>query len=192
MKNPCWLVTDVKPYTDYTITITFLSGEKKRYDMHPHLNSPAFAPLKDLDLFLQAHAELHIVIWNDDIEIDAETLYEEGVLIEGVPCLDCYPPGQTSANDPDYYVYPAIFSYEEAGGIFVQFPDLDCATCGDDEHGAYLFAKELLGLVLYSLEEDNDPIPQPSLLSKLKLQPGEYASYVDVYMPEVRKDVITV
>lgn len=192
MKNPCWLVTDVEPHTDYTMTVTFLSGEKKRYNMRPHLDYPAYASLKDLDLFLQAHAKFHTVVWNDDIDIAPETLYEEGVLIEGVPCLNCYPPGKTSANDPDYYVYPAIFSYEENGGIFVQFPDLDVVTCGDDEHGAYLFAKELLGLVMYNLEEDNDPIPQPTLLSKLKLQPGEYASYVDVYMPEVRNDVITV
>lgn len=192
MKNPCWLVTDVNPNTDFTMTVTFISGEKKLFDMKSHFNDPAFSPLKNLDLFLQAHCALHTVVWNDDIDIEAETLYIEGDLLESVSCLDCYPPGYTIANDPDYYVYPAIFMPGENGGFTALFPDLDVMTCGDNEYGTYLYAKELLGLVMYSLEEDGDPIPQPSLLTELQLEPSEFASYVDVYMPEVRKQVIHV
>ena len=51
------------------------------------------------------------------------------------------------------YFYPAIFTYESGKEIAVVFPDLDCATGGNDDD-AFLSARELLGCVLCGLEED--------------------------------------
>lgn len=87
---------------------------------------------------------------------------------------------------PDRYFYPAVFSYEDGKGIAVVFPDLDVATSGENEDDALLAARELLGCVMFSLEEDGEPIPQPTPLNKLQLEKGEETVLVDVYMPSVR------
>lgn len=84
------------------------------------------------------------------------------------------------------YFYPAIFQYEEGQEISVLFPDLDCATCGVDDKDALLSARELLGCVLYGLEEDGEEIPAPTPLSDIKTQDNEKVVLIDVYMPSVR------
>ncbi len=84
------------------------------------------------------------------------------------------------------YFYPAIFQYEEGQEISVLFPDLDCATCGVDDKDALLSARELLGCVLYGLEEDGEDIPAPTPLSDIKTQDNEKVVLIDVYMPSVR------
>ncbi|MDO4280800.1 MAG: DUF2442 domain-containing protein [Peptococcaceae bacterium] len=77
--TPNWSVTAVEPHEDYTLTVTFVTGEKKRYDVRPLLKYPAFAPLKNLDLFMQAHVECATVVWNDDLDIAPESLYDKGI-----------------------------------------------------------------------------------------------------------------
>ena len=86
----------------------------------------------------------------------------------------------------DWYYYPAVLTYEDGQEIAVEFPDLDVATSGADDKDALLSARECLGLVLYGLEEDNEPIPEPSHLSDLKLAENERGILIDVYMPAVR------
>lgn len=87
---------------------------------------------------------------------------------------------------PDKYTYPAICEYDENGCISVWFPDLDVATDGDNEEHALYMGRELLGLVMCSLEEDDEPIPAPSHISELKLEDNQYPMMVDVYMPSIR------
>ena len=84
------------------------------------------------------------------------------------------------------YVYPAIFTYEAGQEIAVVFPDLDVATSGADDNEALLSARELLGCVLYGLEEDNEEIPSPTPLSDVTTAENERAVLVDVYMPSIR------
>ena len=84
------------------------------------------------------------------------------------------------------YFYPAVFTYEPGREIAVVFPDLDCATSGENEDDALLSARELLGAVLYGLEEDGEPIPAPSALNAVPTEENERAVLVDVYMPSVR------
>ena len=84
------------------------------------------------------------------------------------------------------YFYPAVFTYEEDQEIAVTFPDLDVATSGVDEADALISARELLGIVMFGLEEDNEPIPKPSSLKDLKLDENESAVLIDVYMPSIR------
>ena len=86
----------------------------------------------------------------------------------------------------DIFVYPAVFTYEEGKEIAVVFPDLDAATSGETDSDALFSARELLGCVLFGLEEDGEKIPAPTPLSDLKLGKNERGVLVDVYMPAVR------
>ncbi len=76
MKNPVWVVTGVKAQDDYTLLITFTSGEQRIYNARPLLEKAIYSPLKNLAFFLGAKAEYGTVIWNDDIDIAPEHLYE--------------------------------------------------------------------------------------------------------------------
>ena len=87
---------------------------------------------------------------------------------------------------PERYIYPAVFTYEEGEEIAVVFPDLDVATSGENDADALASARELLGAVLYGMEEDGDPIPAPTPLNAVKLEENERAALVDVYMPSIR------
>lgn len=84
------------------------------------------------------------------------------------------------------YFYPAVFIYEPEQEIAVTFPDLDVATSGENEDDALISARELLGCVLYGLEEDGEVIPAPTPLSLVDTQSNERAVLVDVYMPSIR------
>ena len=86
----------------------------------------------------------------------------------------------------DRYFYPAIFSYNDGEEIAVIFPDLDVATSGMDEDDALLSARELLGCVIFGLEEDEENIPEPSKLSDIKTEDNEKTVLIDVYMPAIR------
>ena len=85
------------------------------------------------------------------------------------------------------YFYPAVFTYEPDQEIAVDFPDLKCATSGEDDTDALLSARELLGCVLFGMEEDGEDIPAPTPLSDIETQPNERAVLVDVYMPSIRQ-----
>ncbi len=89
-------------------------------------------------------------------------------------------------KQPERYFYPAVFTYEPGQEIAVVFPDLDCATSGENDDDAFLSARELLGAVLYGLEEDGEPIPTPSALNTIQAEENERVLLVDVYMPSIR------
>ncbi len=85
------------------------------------------------------------------------------------------------------YFYPAIFTFEPGQEIAVVFPDLNCATSGENEDDAFLSARELLGCVLFGLEEDGEAIPSPTPLPDVALGKNERVLLIDVYMPSVRQ-----
>lgn len=87
----------------------------------------------------------------------------------------------------DRYFYPAVFTFTPEQEIAVDFPDLKCATSGTDDVDALLSARELLGCVLYGLEEDGEEIPAPTPLSEVAVQSNERAMLIDVYMPSIRQ-----
>ena len=84
------------------------------------------------------------------------------------------------------YFYPAVFTYEPGQEIAVVFPDLECATSGENDDDALLSARELLGCVLCGLEEDGEDIPCPTPLSDVTVEENERSVLVDVYMPSIR------
>ena len=60
------------------------------------------------------------------------------------------------------YLYPAIFSKEKEN-YNVSFPDIPgCITFGRSLQEAYDMAEDALCLILYSMEEDGDQIPEVS------------------------------
>lgn len=79
----------------------------------------------------------------------------------------------------DKFVFPAIFEPGEKKGYVVTFPDLPgCLTEGDNLQEAHLMAKEALELHLYGMEEEGEPIPEPSLPSNIKLTDGAFLSMI--------------
>lgn len=66
------------------------------------------------------------------------------------------------------YVYPAIF-HKENIGYSVTFPDLEgCYTSGNSLAEAIEMAEDVLALILYDKEENNEPIPNPSAIHEIK------------------------
>ncbi|MEE0740778.1 MAG: type II toxin-antitoxin system HicB family antitoxin [Emergencia sp.] len=87
----------------------------------------------------------------------------------------------------DRYCYPAVFGYDPTESeISVVFPDLNCATSGTTDEEALACAKELLGCVLFGLEEDGEEIPLPTHLSEVEAAANERTALVEVFMPAVR------
>ncbi|WP_025692310.1 type II toxin-antitoxin system HicB family antitoxin [Paenibacillus zanthoxyli] len=88
----------------------------------------------------------------------------------------------------DVYRFWALLDAADEG-ISVRFPDLPgCLTSGDTAEEAHAAAREALEGFLYVMEQDNDPIPDPSPLDAIlkQAEAGEAASEVHVYMPTVR------
>lgn len=71
---------------DFSLEVEFMNGEVKKYNMDYMLAQfPQFQTLKDDKRFFESvrvDAGGYGVSWNDDLDVDAQTLWEEGVLIE--------------------------------------------------------------------------------------------------------------
>lgn len=79
MKLPVWTVIDVKPTNDYSLILTFADGTKKVFSARSLLEKELYSRLKNLSFFLSARAECGTVVWDDDIDIAPEHLYENAV-----------------------------------------------------------------------------------------------------------------
>lgn len=89
----------------------------------------------------------------------------------------------------DYYIYPAIFNYEDKE-IAISFPDLPgCYSCGKDDEEALYMAKDALGLYIVSAEEDGEELKEPSKLNAIRLSKNERVILVEVNMPLFRESV---
>ena len=88
--------------------------------------------------------------------------------------------------NPNNYVYPAIL-YSDPDGISIEFPDLPgCLPCAQTMEDAFRNAKEALGLHLYGMEQDGDPIRGGQFIHSSSSKSGGVIIMVDVYMPPVR------
>lgn len=65
-------------------------------------------------------------------------------------------------------MYPACF-FKEENGYSVIFPDLDLATCGETMDDAMAMAVDCLAGRLRWLQQDGDPIPEPSPMNSIDL-----------------------
>lgn len=78
MRKPKWSVEDVQPHKNYTLTVKFHDGSVKFFDAAPLLEYAIYEPLKNPGFFMRAKADCGTVVWNDDIDIAPEYLYEAG------------------------------------------------------------------------------------------------------------------
>ena len=77
------------------------------------------------------------------------------------------------------YVYPAVFTEEDAGMYSVEFKDLEsCYTCGDDINDAVLNAQDVLSMTLYRYEREGKAIPEPSNMIDVKVDDKSFVSYI--------------
>lgn len=89
-------------------------------------------------------------------------------------------------NIKDKYVFPAIFTYAE-DGVSIEFPDLPgCLPSADSTEEAIMNAKEAMALHLYTSEQDNEAIPQPTPVNKLTTRDNQAIVLIDVWMPIYR------
>lgn len=75
-------VATVKPETDYKLLVGFVSGEKKIYDVKPLLSKwaafRALAATKGLFEAVRVDVGGYGIVWNDDIDLSCDELYENG------------------------------------------------------------------------------------------------------------------
>lgn len=84
------------------------------------------------------------------------------------------------------YCFPAVFYFDD-DGVSIEFPDLPgCLPCAGTEEEAFRNAKEALGLHLYGMELDGNPIPEPASVRELHPDEGGVVAMIDVFMPPVR------
>ena len=82
-RKPAIVISGVRPLPDYKLWLRFNTGEAKVFDFKPLLDYPAFAPLKDFELFKNVYIDYGVTVWkNGDIDIAPEKLYADGVLVD--------------------------------------------------------------------------------------------------------------
>ncbi|MEA4827641.1 MAG: DUF2442 domain-containing protein [Clostridium sp.] len=72
-------VTDVKTLDEYKLLLTFENDEVRLFDMKPYLDRGIFRELKDMSLFKSARVSFDTIEWENEADIDPETLYEYSV-----------------------------------------------------------------------------------------------------------------
>ncbi|MFH1900146.1 MAG: DUF2442 domain-containing protein [Patescibacteria group bacterium] len=70
-------VTNVKPNTDYTLTLTFENNEVGIFDMEPYLNKGIFKELKKPSEFNSVRPFLGSIKWQGGQDLCPDTLYLE-------------------------------------------------------------------------------------------------------------------
>lgn len=68
------------------IELTFRDGKVKQYDMAVLFDKyPRLSALKDRELFLSGRLMgAYGIVWNDELDIEAETVYEDGITVRTV------------------------------------------------------------------------------------------------------------
>jgi len=86
----------------------------------------------------------------------------------------------------DRYLYPAILHCQK-DSVELTFPDFpECTVKAASEEEALQEGKEALALRLYTCEQENIPIPEPSKISQIKAGQSEAVVLVEVWMPPFR------
>ena len=77
------------------------------------------------------------------------------------------------------YIYPALFEPAEDNGYDVVFPDIPrCYTCGDSLVEAVEMAEDVLAMTLWGLENDSEPIPEPTLSGAVKCEAPSFVTLI--------------
>lgn len=84
-----------------SLEVTFQNGEVKAYDMATLFTKyPQLEALKDRQLFLSGKLMGYYgIVWNDELDIEAETIYEDGVTVRMADIPINYHVAQAGASD---------------------------------------------------------------------------------------------
>jgi hypothetical protein len=75
-------VIEVTPVENYLLRLKFKNGEEKVFDMKPYLDTGIFKELKDESIFKTAKVSFDTVEWDNETDIDPETLYRDSVALQ--------------------------------------------------------------------------------------------------------------
>lgn len=87
-------ITSLATLPDYVLLVGFSSGEFKQFDLKSLMNKyPPFAALKNVNgLYEQAKIDAggYGIVWNDDLDVSAEGIYEKGVACSAPDDIEKY------------------------------------------------------------------------------------------------------
>ena len=76
-------IKSVQPMKNFTLLVCFQNGIEKQYDMSKVISMfPQFSVLeKDHELYEKVYVDVggYGIAWNDDLDMDAEEIWEEGI-----------------------------------------------------------------------------------------------------------------
>lgn len=75
-------VLQVVPQPDYSVIVTFESGEIKRFDVKPYMIGEWFGKLLDYTVFCTVHPSGNTIEWADGQDIAPHELYELSVAVQ--------------------------------------------------------------------------------------------------------------
>ena len=70
-------IKTVQPAPNYQLILTFENGEQRQFDMHPYLELGIFQELKDVSKFNSVRVSFDSIEWDNEADLDPETLYIE-------------------------------------------------------------------------------------------------------------------
>ena len=82
-------VKAVNALPDYLLSVQFVDGILKEYDVKPLFKK--WAPFKKLDGAPEFFPRVEVdvggcgIVWNEDIDLSCDELYENGVLVQAQP-----------------------------------------------------------------------------------------------------------
>lgn len=76
MAKPKWVVVEVAPRKDFALELRFADGKRGLFDMRPLFSEAYYQPLSVLAVFVTARVECGTVVWENDMDIAPELLYE--------------------------------------------------------------------------------------------------------------------
>ncbi len=72
-------VSKVAYKPQYKLLVTFTNNEIREFDLQAYLNYPVYESLKDESFCSNVKAKDGIVQWDEEIDIDPDTMYLESV-----------------------------------------------------------------------------------------------------------------
>ena len=74
-------VIEAAPRSDGTLLLVFENGERRIFDVKPLMEKKPFDRLADMRIFLSARVDYGTVVWDGDIDIAPETLYDKSTAV---------------------------------------------------------------------------------------------------------------
>ena len=73
------LLANVKPLENYKLELFFSNGERRIFDVAPYLSLGVIRELEDATEFSKVRISFDTVEWENEADIDPETLYEDSI-----------------------------------------------------------------------------------------------------------------